>query len=278
MRFPFTNRDFDELRLISEEYLPIYDDSEHFFSESFSEIRAYSRYKDSEKEYLLYEFIYDRNGIITSRRFWDRTGKLWKEEQSEIIGNKLIIHADTDRTIWTFNSFGNLKNAIYGAGKEYEEQMVFKYDEEQNVIGIDETIKIEWKGGHPFIAKNIDKNIILTHIAERTKTKSRIFYPSVRNQRYIEIPRIINYSENGELISDEQGTWLKKVEYFRNDSRKGKRIIQYLNGKQNSVYSEEETLIDNGVIEVKLTYQGKENSPKEYYRILKKIKTTANTH
>ena len=190
MRFPFTNRDFDELRLISEEYLPIYDDSKHFFSESFSEIRAYSRYKDSEKEYLQYEFIYDRNGIITSRRFWDRTGKLWKEEQSEIIGNKLIIHADTDRTIWTFNSFGNLKNAIYGAGKEYEEQMVFKYDEEQNVIGIDETIKIEWKGGHPFIAKNADENIILTHIAERTKTNSRIFYPSVRNQRYIEIPRI----------------------------------------------------------------------------------------
>lgn len=276
MRFPFTERDYDELRLISEEYLPIYEDSQDFFSEHYSEIKTYTKWKGSDKEYLSKELLYDEKGMLRSRKMWSQNGHLWNTGTCRVEGQKMILTSEGIETLWIFNAHGHLAEAIYAKGTSYEERMLFSYNQHQQVIGIDQNIEIEWKNGHPFLARDYKKQLVLTHILERKQSHSKILYPTDANKTAQKIPRLLHYDPSGRLLRDEKGPWLKTINYFGYDMMTGKRIIQTLNGTQIRHYYEEEQLIADGIVEVKAEYQEKENSPKTYHRILKTMKAPSN--
>ena len=276
MRFPFSEREYDELRLISEESLPIKEDSIHFFSEHYSEIRTYSIDGNTEEEYLSQELKYDQKGIIESRKNWEKNGKLWREENCKIDSNKLLIQSNLDNTIWLFNDKGNLVELIYASEKDYEERIFFKYDENQYLIEMNENIKIERKEGIPFLVKDTKNDLIITQYLERTDNVSKIIYPNTANRNSSQVPRVLKYNNHNQLISDEHGAWLKEINYFGYDMMSGKRITQYLNGKESWEYYEEEKLIEKGIVEVKSEYQEKNGITKRKYREIKKMKTTAN--
>ncbi len=276
MKFPFSKRDYEELNLISEEYLPIYADAKDIFLRGFSEITRYVKLNESQEEYRIEQVTYDENGLIKERNYWDKNGFLWREDKFTLRERNLLIKSKSSKTLWKFNEGGFLSEAVYGFESGYEEKIVFEYDDFHNPIQINDDIQIDWNNGVPIESRNIKNGSILTKITERNSKLSKILYPSAANPISAKEPRFCTYDENERLILDENKYWRTEISYFSYGMMSGKRVKKFCNQKQISQYYEEERLIDKDLIEMKSEYQEIEHGEKQSYRTVKKIKTAAN--